>query len=273
MNFCRNPDRIFWTPAWLLHRSVDKPSLALPPCPSPQPLRAPVFVLPASCLLRTALWGCAAWTERFLLPFGYPPVFSYPLLFISPTAPSEGASVRVFLIARNFFCSVWAGDRFFFLPPSPELSLFSFINFVFRFFLSPSSFSVDFTFFPLQFYHLSSPPLSPSVPLPPPFCSFKTIQRCLRITSTPSFSRARDSALIQGEWGCVFAADHGLPVSGWPQAGLRCPSGGSANPLLLLPVGVRGPPRLGCGPDLGRFLTSSSSACCPSHFQLLQQLP
>lgn len=157
---------------------MDKPGVALPPCPSPQPLRAPVFILPASCLLHTALWGCAAWTERFFSPFGYPPVFSIPLLFTSPAGPSVAASVRVFLIARNFFCTVWAGDRFFFPPSVPRtVSFFLFNNFVF--FPSPASLFVDFTLFPPQFHHLFHPtfPLSLSfplsVPLPHPFALLK----------------------------------------------------------------------------------------------------
>lgn len=85
-SFCRNPDLNIWTPTWLLHRCVDKPSLALPPRPSPQPLRAPVFVLPASCLLHTALWGCAAWTEKFLLRLDTLPA-SLLLCYFSPSCP------------------------------------------------------------------------------------------------------------------------------------------------------------------------------------------
>ena len=84
-------------------------------------------------------------------------------VFLSPSDPSWGACVRVlFLIVRNFFSTVWAGDSLF----PPQLSPLSFIYFILRFspFPSPTSplsfFSTDTSFFLFQFHRLSCP-LSP----------------------------------------------------------------------------------------------------------------
>lgn len=119
--------------------------------------------------------------QRFRPRSGCSSTFPAPLLFtrLSP----GGACVRVlFLIVRNFFSAVWAEDR---LKKKQTVSLpFYLFSVSLPYLLLPPHPS----FLRLLLPPPISPPFlpAPSVPFPPPSCSFKIMQRRLGNTSTPS---------------------------------------------------------------------------------------
>lgn len=153
--FCRNPNRNFSSPG-----PFTTPSPARHPAPGPACRCARSRSLRHLSPHPPASWCCPA--DCLFLCLDTAPVF------LSPSDPSWGACVRVlFLIVRNFFSTVWAGDSLF----PPQLSPLSFIYFILRLSPSPSPAypPLLFFFFPLippssPFNFTASPAPSPRAP-------------------------------------------------------------------------------------------------------------
>lgn len=158
-----------------------------PRAPRRAPTRAHSPVLPWPGPLLRSLGFSARLPDAFVIPT--------PL---QPVCPSGGKCASSPPDCQEFpFHSVGRRQIFRKLPPFPSFSVALpplLLPTSPPFFLSSAPHS------PLQFYCLAAT-LSP-FPSPPRVCSLKIIQGCFGNPSAPSpFSRARDSALIQGKPG------------------------------------------------------------------------
>lgn len=85
-SFCRNPDLNIWTPTWLLHRCVDKPSLALPPAPPRSHCALPCSSCPPPAC-STQLSGAALPGQRNFSSVWIPSRLLFSFVIYFPSCP------------------------------------------------------------------------------------------------------------------------------------------------------------------------------------------